>query len=197
MKKIFTVLFALFFLVSFSFSQNSGDTATYVRKPAIAISFFFNDYTTAQRIRASSLSSVLANKQKVKLKDRDPGLAIGYYKGLKEHLDLAVTLSGSFVEYEIEGRTAQERFLLEADASINLKLLTEKYWLTPYASVGAGMSKYGGYFGAFIPVGVGLKLNILDEAHIFYNTQYRIPVTTETAAYHFYQGIGIAGTIGK
>jgi hypothetical protein len=76
-------------------------------------------------------------------------------------------------------------------------LLTEKYWLTPYASLGAGLSRYGSYYGALIPVGLGLKLNLFDEAHFFINSQYRIPVTTNTANYHFLHSIGIAGVIGK
>ena len=196
MKKSFTLLasFCLFFLNSFA----QDNTKSYVRPPALGISFFFNDYVTPQRIQASSLSSVLANKQKAKIKEMDAGIAISYFQGLSNHVDFVGTLGGSFVQYDLEDRTIDnDKFLLEADASINLKLLTEKYWLTPFASVGAGFSKYGVYYGAFVPVGLGLKLNIFDEAHLFYNTQYRIPVTTTTAEYHFMHGIGIAGIIGS
>jgi OmpA-OmpF porin, OOP family len=38
---------------------------------------------------------------------------------------------------------------------------------------------------------------LFDEAHFFINSQYRIPVTTNTANYHFLHSIGIAGVIGK
>jgi OOP family OmpA-OmpF porin len=196
MKKILAILVPFFFIAN-SFSQDSVKRS-YVRKPALGVSFFFNDYVTAQRIRSSSLSSVIANKQKAKLKDMNHGIAVNYFKGLNNHVDLAATLAGSFVEYAVgSNNTFDSRFLLEADVSVNVKLLSEKYWLTPYASLGAGLSKYGSYYGALIPVGLGIKLNLLDEAHIFLNSQYRIPVTTNTSNYHFMHSVGIAGIIGK
>jgi hypothetical protein len=55
---------------------------------------------------------------------------------------------------------------------------------------------YGPYFGAFIPAGAGLQINFYDEAYLLLNAQYRIPIT-ETANYHFYYILGIAGNIGK
>ena len=194
MKRILSLILS-FFLISYSFSQDTKNA--YVRKPALGISFFFNDYLTPKRIRTSSLSSVLANKQKAKLKEMDPGIAITYFKGLNNNVDLAATLGGSFVEYPAGTYSdLKNRFLLEGDVSLNVKLFSEKYWFTPYASIGAGISKYGPHYGAFIPAGIGLKLNLFDEAHIFFNTQYRIPVTPTTATYHFMHGIGIAGVIG-
>ena len=195
MKKVLSFLLTFFF-ISNSFSQETK--SAYVRKPALAISFFFNDYLTARRIRSSSLSSVLANKQKAKLKEMDPGIAITYFKGLNNNIDLTSTLAGSFVEYAAGTYSNTEsRFLLEGDVSLNFKLLSEKYWFTPYAILGAGISKYGPHYGAFVPTGLGLKLNLFDEAHFFLNSQYRIPVTPTTANYHFMHAIGIAGVIGN
>jgi len=55
----------------------------------------------------------------------------------------------------------------------------------------------GTYFGAFIPTGLGLKVNLFDDAHLFVTSQYRIPVTKTTTAYHFFNQFGIAGRIGK
>jgi len=48
-----------------------------------------------------------------------------------------------------------------------------------------------------MPLGLGLKINFFDEAHLFLTSQYRVPVTTETASYHFQHSIGIAGILGK
>lgn len=197
MKKSFTLLFSCF-LVLFVSAQDASIKTSFVRKPALGISFFFNDYATAQRIRSLSLSSVFANKQTAKLNEMDPGIGLTYFKGLSEHIDFAGTLASSFVSYDVSGRDAgvDERFLLEADASANFKLLSEKYVVTPYASLGVGFSKYGVYYGAFIPLGLGLKINMFDEAHIFLNSSYRVPVIANTSAYHFMHAIGIAGVIG-
>ena len=66
----------------------------------------------------------------------------------------------------------------------------------PFATAGVGGSKYRGYFGAFIPVGVGLQLNLFDQTYILLNSQYRMPVT-ENVAYHFYHSFGVASSISK
>jgi hypothetical protein len=60
-----------------------------------------------------------------------------------------------------------------------------------------GGHKYGPHFGAFLPAGLGLKLNVFNEANLFITTNYRVPVTNETANYHFQHMIGVAAPIGK
>lgn len=194
MKKILVVIMALCLLNSDSFAQDPE-----IRPAAIGVSFFFNDYVTPSRIRSQSLSRVLANKQWAKTKDMSPGLALTYFKGLQKHIDFAGTLAGSFLQDALKDRSfASDKFLLEADASFNFKMVSEKYWVQPYLIAGVGASMYGGsYFGAFIPTGVGMKLNIYDDAHFFVTSQYRIPVTRETSNYHMMYQFGIAGRIGK
>ena len=193
MKKIVLSLVTLC-IFSFSFAQSTD----YVRPSAIGISFFFNDFNTAQRIRTSSLSKVISNKEFAKLNEMDPGIAISYFKGLKNHIDFAATLGGSFVNYPTHtSNSGSSELLLEADASFQFKLTTERFLLQPYFSAGVGAYKYKVYYGAFVPVGLGLKLNLFDEAAIFVNSQYRIPTNTTSGSYHFFHNIGIAGIIGK
>lgn len=167
-----------------------------IRPAAIGISFFLNDFSTAQRIRSTSLNKVLADKQWSKIKDMSPGLAISYFKGLHKHIDFAATLAASFVEYPVNGNS-KERGLLELDAAANFKMVSERYWVQPYLIAGVGAQKYGPHYGAFIPTGLGLKVNLFDDTHIFTTAQYRIPVTTETSAYRFAYQFGFAGRVGK
>lgn len=195
MKKILAMLLALSAFVSSGFGQDDE-----IRPAAIGISFTVNDFATADRIRTTTLSHVLSTKQWAKLKEMSPGLAITYFKGLRKHIDFAGTLAGSFLRYPFPNHTAfgTDRFLLAADAALNFKLVSERYWVQPYAILGIGGHMYGGsYFGAFIPTGLGIKVNFFDEAHLFVTSQYRIPVTTNTANYHFFHQIGIAGVIGE
>jgi hypothetical protein len=194
MKKLFILLFVTCLLTD-SFAQK-GD---YIRPSALGVSFSLTDYTTAQRIRNTSLSTVINRKQRAKFKDMAPGLAVSYFKGLRDHIDFVGTLNGTFVSVPIEGQTttSNDQFSLESDASVNLKLFSDKYIFTPYLSVGIGISTYDSEFGAFLPLGGGLKLNLFDEAAIFVNSQYRVPVITETGNYHFFHSFGIAGVIGK
>jgi len=195
MKKFLAAIMAVCAFMSVSF----GQTISYKRPAAIGVSFFLNDFATAQKIRSTSLSKVLGDKQWSKFKDMSPGLAFSYFKGLTEHIDFAGTLGGSFVRYPIPNHSFfADKFLLESDATMNFKMLTDKYVVNPYLIAGIGASMYGGkYFGAYLPTGLGLKVNLFDDAAIFITTQYRIPVTRNTTEYHFFNQFGIAGRIGK
>lgn len=195
MKKILASLIAVYCVMITGYSQ----TISPVRQSAIGISFFLNDFKTPNLIRTQSLNAVLRDKKWAKFKDMSPGIGISYFKGLKPRLDFASTLAASFVDYPFRNRAPfnDNNLLLELDASANLKLVSEDYWLIPYISAGVGAHKYKVYYGAFLPVGLGLRLNLFDEAGVFINTQYRIPVTFETANYHFYNSFGVYGVIGK
>jgi outer membrane protein OmpA-like peptidoglycan-associated protein len=193
MKKILAALVSMYLLVPATYGQDD-----YIRPKAIGISFFLNDFITAQRIRTNSLTYVLDNHKVAKIREMSPGIAVSYFKGLTNHIDFAGTVGGSFISYPMPNKVfSDDKFLLEANASVNLKLTTEKYWVQPYLSLGVGGHKYGPYYGAFLPLGAGLKINLFDEAHLFFLSTYRVPVTTETANYHFQHSFGIAGVIGK
>jgi len=193
MKKVLSAMFALYLMVPSSYGQDDE-----IRPPALGISFFLSDFKTANLIRTTSLNAVLRDKKWTKLSQLTPGIAINYFKGLKKHIDFAGVLGGSFPDYSLPDKpSTSNKFLLEANALLNFKLTTEKYWLQPYAIAGIGAHKFGSYYGAFIPLGLGLKVNFFDEAHLFFTSQYRVPVTTETANYHFQHSIGVAGILGK
>ena len=170
-----------------------------IRPRALGISFIMNDFTTAQRIRGGSLSQVFRDKSWAKFKEMSPGLALTYFKGLKPHIDFAGTLAASYVNYPLRNKPegSSDALLLEGDASGNFKMFDESYWVTPYISAGIGASKYKNYYAAFIPLGLGFKINLFDEASVFIASQYRIPVSYETGNYHFMYSFGISGIIGK
>ena len=191
MKKLFILFIALGF-----FATSFGQEANYKKSKALGVSFFLNDFTSASEIRTNGLVSVLKNKELFKTSRMNPGIAVNYLSGLSKHMDFIGAIGGSFVDYPIDGLApfSRDKFLLEATAAINFKLLSDKYWVTPFVDLGVGGSKYGKHFGAFIPAGLGLQVNIVDEAFLLINSQYRIPVT-QNVSYHFYHSIGIAGNI--
>ena len=76
-------------------------------------------------------------------------------------------------------------------------MTTEKYWVQPYIIAGIGGHKYKYFYGAFLPVGLGVKVNFWDEAHLFVTSTYRVPITLETSNYHLQHSIGIAGALKK
>ena len=190
MKKIILSFLAVGFL-SHSFAQTD-----YIKAPALAIHFFFDDFQTATDIRTLGLTRVLNDKQYGKSDRLKPGIALSYIQGLSDHVDFAGTISGSSTNTILPDGTSSgtDAFLLEVAATANLKLLTDKHFFTPFLTVGVGGSQFSGHYGAFIPLGVGLQFNILNSAYIIINSQYRARVT-EDVNYHFYHSFGIAGSI--
>ena len=188
MKKISAVLFSLCIFAS-SFAQKPD----YKKTQALGVSFFLNDFKAASDIRSHGLINVLDNHNFFKTSQMNPGVAVHYLSGLSNHADFIATLGGSFLDYPNDNfSSGSANLLLEATAALNLKLLTDHYWVTPFIDLGVGASKYKKYVGAFVPVGLGLQVNFLDDAFLMINSQYRIPVT-ENASYHFYHSIGVAG----
>jgi OmpA-OmpF porin, OOP family len=193
MKKILFAFFALYLLVPSSYGQTEE-----VSPKSLGVSFFLNDFVTPQRIRTTSLSNVLSNRNFEKIREMTPGLALTYFQGISKHVDVAASLGGSFIKYPMPNKIFNNNsLLLEANAALNLKMVSNKYWLQPYISLGIGGHRYQSYYGAFMPLGVGMKINLLDEAHMFITSTYRVPLTTETANYHFQHSIGFAGRLGK
>jgi outer membrane protein OmpA-like peptidoglycan-associated protein len=176
-----------------------SQTISPIRQQSLGINFTLTDFETANLIRTHSLSSVLRDNKWAKLKEMSPGISVSYAKGVTSHIDFTTELNGAFLDYPFRDKPALNNnyLLLEGDASANFKLVSENYWVIPYASAGVGASEYKSYYGAFIPVGVGFRINLLDEAGVNIASQYRIPVTYETANYHFYYSFGVYGTIGK
>lgn len=193
MKKLLLLFFCATLVVS-AFAQEN----TYKKGNALGINFFLNDFKTASEIRSMGLVSVFNQHDFFKTSRMNPGLAISYLSGLSNHVDFIATLGGSFVDYPIQNVApfGRNSFLLETTASLNLRLLTDEYWVSPYIDLGVGASKYKKYFGAFMPVGLGLQVNIEDAAYLLINSQYRIAVT-QNASYHFYHSIGVATNISK
>ncbi|MBK8711492.1 MAG: OmpA family protein [Niastella sp.] len=192
MKKSILLLLA-FGLFNSAFSQTDN------KKPGtIGIHFVLNDFQTAADIRSTSLVNVINEKQWFKTSRMAPGIAVSYMKGMMQNLDLAATLSGSFVKYPYPDRpkSTSDEVLFEAAATANLKLLSDKYFLNPFLTGGVGASKYSVHFGAFTVLGVGLQIKPADNFFIILNSQYRMPASSDVA-YHFYNSFGMARSFPK
>ncbi len=115
-------------------------------------------------------------------------------------LTLAATLdlsSGPYPRQDGTGNMAagsNDPLLVELNASIVAKMFPDNYMIVPYALAGVGASAYGGYYGAFIPLGVGIQARFSEGLFGLINAQYRVPVT-ETVNYHFYYSFGIAASL--
>lgn len=173
MKKLLFSLIASGLVVT-AFAQTTP--VSYKKRPSLGINFVLKDMYTSDAISRTSLSSVISNRQWTPFKSLDPGLSFQYFEGLSEYVDFQGTLTGTFVRYPFYQKSGvaqptSSKFLLELDASANIKLLTDKYTVVPYLTFGLGASMYAGnYFAAYAPAGAGLQFNLGQET--FLHTQF-------------------------
>jgi outer membrane protein OmpA-like peptidoglycan-associated protein len=182
-------------------SASIAQTPTsYKKRASLGVAFFLNDMYTAEKISRTSLSRVLQSGGFTPMKDLSAGLSLQYFEGISEHVDFMATLSGSYSKYPFYFKTGlapslRSLLLVEADANVNVKLLSDKYTVVPYVTLGVGASMYNGtYFAAQGNTGLGLQFNIGGET--FINTQmlYR-PAISGLAVNHTAYSVGFASPI--
>jgi len=76
-------------------------------------------------------------------------------------------------------------------------MVSDKFWFQPFLTGGFGAQKYYVYYGAYVPLGVGLNINFFNEGRLFINSTYRVPITTGTSNYHFMYMFGVSGRLTK
>jgi hypothetical protein len=136
-----------------------------IQGPTFGVHFFFNDFKSAAAVRANSLGMALKNREFGKIKEMAPGLAVNFIKGITRNYDFTTTLAGSFVDYPMQNKApfGRDFLLVEGDISVRGKMISNKALINPYLQVGMGFSKYKGYYGAFVPVGAGIQVNLLTK----------------------------------
>lgn len=159
---------------------------------------FYNDFESAQLMRTSSLKNMLNNGQWYKIDDMQMGFGVNYLKGISRNIDVVTTLDASSTDYLYKNgsNNGSNKFLLDLNAGLNVKLFNDSRKLVPYFSGGAGLSSYKGKTGVYIPAGAGIQFNLFDEAFVLTSIQYRRALNL-TVNDHFYYSFGIGTSISK
>lgn len=191
-------LLCSFIALSLVSGASAQQAESYKKRPTLVFNGSLNDFTTAARIKSSSLASVLNNNDWTRAADMTPVLGVRYLQGLSEHVDANVRLDMSFLNYPFTNRPAisQDRALFQADAGVNVKLLSDRYIFTPYLHAGVGAQMYSAaWFGAYAPLGGGLQFNLgKGNTFVFSDFQYRVGLT-DGVANHFNYSLGVGTPI--
>lgn len=193
MKKVILSLLT-FSVIAHSYSQ---ETISYKKRPTLSIHFLLNDFKTADLIAKSSLGSVLRNKDWSRIKDMDAGFGLQYLQGLNEHFDITGRLDVSFLDYLFKKKPplGTDNGLFEGDINLRMKLLSDKYLISPYLSAGVGTSLYSGYLATYAPFGAGLQFSLgHGDAFIFSDFQTRVPLTGNSN-YHLNYSVGFGAAL--
>ncbi|MBC7935453.1 MAG: OmpA family protein [Rhizobacter sp.] len=169
----------------------------HIKPPTLGFNFTLTDFKTASDLRTIGLSNVIEAGDWEKISAMSAGISVDYIQGVSKNIDFATTLSGTFLEYPVPEKTnIRNGLLLEAAATARLKLLSDKYFLSPFITAGVGASKFRGYYGAFLPIGLGMQFKVEQNTFIMLNAQYRVPVS-ELIEYHLYYSLGVAKSFPK
>ena len=191
MKHLIVSLLAVIIIAPVVYGQEDE-----IRSHEIGVSFNLYDFKSAELIRTTSLNAVIRDKQFGD--EKSPGIGLHYFKGLKKRIDFAGSFNASYLNQPLPDNTdPTDRYNFQLEGAAHFKLVSDKYWFQPYLIGGFGAQKYYIYYGAYMPLGVGLNINFFNEGRLFFNSTYRVPITTGTTNYHFMHAFGIAGRITK
>lgn len=135
-----------------------------------------------------------------------PMVKVSYWWEINKHLDFSTSLSLANLEYPTSDKDSNyintykfdesgkkdEKLLMELDARINYNILSKRdYILSPYLFAGVNASYHDLYFGADIPLGLGLNINLSKDNDIYLNLEsaYKI-AATDHDQHHLQHSVG-------
>ena len=165
-----------------------------IKDPALSLNFTLTDFKGAGNIQTNGIGHFFD----VKKMQPKGGMSLAYMKGVTKHVDFVVTANGCFINYPIPGMAAfnKNMLLLDVTGSLNLKLHSDQHVLSPYVTIGAGVSKYDIYYGITIPAGVGIQLNYKNDVYLLLQSVYSFGITGKVNDY-LRHSLGIAGNIKR
>lgn len=169
-----------------------------VKPSTLVFHVFYDDFKTAHEIHINGLGNTLRNNLLTNISDMQMGFGFDYVKGISKNIDFIASADGSSIDYLFKNNTynGSNQFSLDVNASLNIKLLSDRHTIAPYLSTGAGFSLYKSEKGIYIPVGLGLQFNVFHQAFVFTNVLYKREMISDLGN-HMEYSIGIGASIGK
>ncbi|MBM3441557.1 MAG: hypothetical protein FJX89_02530 [Bacteroidetes bacterium] len=196
MKKILLFISVLCFVVTGQAQWKKANKKGHI----LGVSFTLHDFKTVSDYQSSSLSSIMDKGSWAQTRDMNPGFALSYASGISDNLDVMLRLGLTSLDYPRPGNRIPTatipHTMIESDVSFLAKLLSDRYLISPYVSLGAGASAWNGFFAAYAPLGLGLQVNLFDDVYLNFQSQFRFPVTGNASSHIFY-GIGMSSALGK
>ncbi len=192
MKKLVALLSV--FCSSF-FVMNAQTDASPVKGSLIGFGFNFTDFQTPAEIKATSLSDVFKNKDFSSFRRLDVGFSLMYWKGITKHVDFSARYNGLFSEYSKSGSSNANGYDNELEASLHARAFSDNHLLNPFVSAGLGGGIYDGKAAPYVPLGVGLQVNLSSITYIFLQGNYRVSLDKAKLDNNLFYSFGITENI--
>ena len=148
-----------------------------------------------------TLKSTAGNRTFTKLQDMDYGFSLSYWKGLTNTIDFSTRAGIIFHDYKSEDRgidnNDEQQIGVELEPTLNFRPYGDNALLSPFITAGVGGGYYTGKFGAYLPAGLGIQLNLQSTTYILVQTQYRFALTKDVLKDNIFYSLGVAQNISK
>jgi hypothetical protein len=150
------------------------------KKSAVGFSFNITDYQTPTDIKRTSLHNVLRSGEWHNGKHLDPGFSINYWRSIIGKIDFSARYNALFGSSTLGVLTNRpggvKMFFSELEASAHARALKNNKTVNPFLSAGLGIGNYWENFrvSAYMPLGVGVQINIFNEAYVHFQANYRL-----------------------
>ena len=198
MKQKLTLILAIMLLTTSAFAQKmKKKMSSQDGKKGELIGLHFN---LADFNAPTGIKDPVSGKVYQTVSQMDKGLSISYWRGITNKVDFSAKVNAMFKDYRAiyyNNPTQGTEVGIELEPTINVRPMSDKALLAPFLTAGVGVGYYTNHFGAYIPAGVGLQLNLQSVTYFFLQAQYKFTLTKKTLGDNLFYSIGIAENIGR
>jgi outer membrane protein OmpA-like peptidoglycan-associated protein len=198
MKQKLTLILAIMLVATSAFAQkNKKKMSSTEGKKGQLIGLHFN---LADFNAPTGLKDPITGKVYQTVSQMDKGLSVSYWRGITSKVDFCAKINAMFKDYRAiyYGIPAEGTEVgVELEPTINVRPVPDNAKFAPFLTAGVGVGYYTSHFGAYIPVGLGLQLNIQNTTYFFLQAQYKFTLTKKTLGDNLFYSFGVAENIGR
>ena len=198
MKQKLTLIFLFIAIVGCASAQTTTSKYSSVKKGNLfGIHITALDVFTPERFKNTDSKKILTDLRKM-----DIGMAISYWKGLTKGIDFSLKAGFSLDDFAsaASNRTTtrnENQFAVELEPSLNFRPYRDNSLIAPFLTVGIGGGRYSQDYGAYVPAGVGIQVNLKSSTYILIQSQYRFALTKDVLKDAIGYSVGIAQNFSR
>lgn len=185
MKKVM-LCFMLLVLCFFTLSAQ--------RKSVAGFSANLTDFSTPDALKGSSINNIFEGGKWSKVKEMDAGFSIYYFGGISSKINYSIRYNGVFGSTFSSVQPNLKEYYNELEGSAHAFLLKPHVLLNPFITAGIGIGNYWkkNGFQTYVPLGVGLQINLMDESYFFLQANYRRSLNRSNVPDNIFYSLGVA-----
>lgn len=197
MKQKLTLLLSFLVLVACASAQMMNSKFSSSKKGDLfGVHLNALDITTPVTLKSSA-----GTRTFTRVENMDFGFSLSYWKGLTKTIDFSARAGIIFHDYQSEDRNElnndKKNIGVELEPTLNFRPYGDNALISPFITAGVGAGYYTGKFGAYVPTGLGVQLNLMSNTYVFAQTQYRFALTKDVIKDNVFYSLGIAQNISK